>query len=100
MKRRTKESFIRIIILVAKAETSDEIKNLLTTIFIVSLSANKGVSASKQTPTPCEIRKKELLAKISGFDLVEQLEDIEETDNTIKEKNMAVVEEKIPGYLL
>lgn len=74
MKRRTKEFFIRVIILVAKATSTEEIKALLTSIFIVSLSETEGVSASTHRPTPCETNKKELLAKIAGYAFPDNLD--------------------------
>lgn len=80
LKRRTKEFFVKVIILIAKATSTEEIKALLTGIFIVSLSETEGISASTQRLTPCEASKKELLAKIACYTFPDNLDHTKHID--------------------
>lgn len=87
MKRRPKEFYIRVIMLVAQAETLEEAEEILECIFVVCKSETEGNSTTTGKATPCETRKKNLLCLISGIPYDEpESSEMNDQDSTYSSK--------------
>lgn len=94
LRAKTKEFFIRCILFIAKANSIEEVEEILNSIIIVALSETEGKSYSTGEETPCEMRKSYLLKRIAG--IVVQEEEIQEATKEDQDllEHIEVIEDK------